>query len=91
MFQIETALLKFDGVSDGESAEKTSVVKRYYRLCNVVCYNLKLPLGFSMGKFDNVSLALGLNEPGLQFTKRKTCSPICLSTLRTMGSTFTMD
>lgn len=30
MFQIETALLKFDGVNDGESAEKTSVVKRLF-------------------------------------------------------------
>lgn len=30
MFQIETALLKFDGVSDsqGENSNKTSVVKR---------------------------------------------------------------
>lgn len=30
MFQIETALLKFDGVSEsqGESSDKTSVVKR---------------------------------------------------------------
>ncbi|KAG6829774.1 hypothetical protein H0H92_003564 [Tricholoma furcatifolium] len=30
MFQIETALLKFDGVSDGESSDKTSVVKRLF-------------------------------------------------------------
>lgn len=31
MFQIETALLKFDGVSEsqGENSNKTSVVKRF--------------------------------------------------------------
>lgn len=31
MFQLETALLKFDGLSEsrGESSDKTSVVKRY--------------------------------------------------------------
>jgi ubiquitin carboxyl-terminal hydrolase 25/28 len=34
MFQIETALLKFDGLDEkqGESSDKTSVVKRYVGL-----------------------------------------------------------
>ena len=50
MFQIETALLKFDGVNDGESAEKTSVVKRYYHLCNVVSFKLKLSIRLFYGK-----------------------------------------
>ena len=43
MFQIETALLKFDGVSEsqGESADKTSVVKRFIPL------HLRFTLGLS--------------------------------------------
>lgn len=52
MFQIETALLKFDGLS-GTDDDKGSIVKRYIiRISNI--YLPEPPLDYSTGKFDNV-------------------------------------
>lgn len=87
MFQIETALLKFDAMSgsQGDSDDKTSVVKRYdaVPLVKLIAY---LREGFSMARFDNVWLLQVIaTGPDHLYTRKKTFSLIYLSMSQTMA------
>jgi ubiquitin carboxyl-terminal hydrolase 25/28 len=77
MFQIEIALLKFDGL--GESDNQNSVVKRQVLWISSSTYmNYSLP-GYFMGNCGKDSHKSLLSDiPELQHTRKKTSSPIFL-------------
>ena len=84
MFQIETALLRFDGSGGPESSQdidKTSVVKRYgtfkYR-SSTWKLTLISPVSSTASYARESWHHQRMHPPEARYTKRRTCSHICL-------------